>query len=1076
MAFLNVFTKSAKPIAGKGTIGRYTAGGISAGGWVTDYSPTKWDMERNMAQGYDRVVWVFRCVHVIASAQASVTIKLKDFSTPHGEIVSNKDFEYLLNRKSNPYENAWKFRYRLSSQLLLSPQGAFVEIIKSDAGAVKELYLLDPGTVKPLKSATKWVDGYEVTRPNGEKDRLKPDQILWLMNTPHPLNPYRNVTPLESAGISIETDYFARLYNRNFLRNDGRPGMLIGIDADMNSEDAEELRNLFTGGFSRAGETRIVDSKGLSVVDLTVRPRDAQWDNAIASAKDNIMAAFGVPSSMLGNASGRCLRASELVTLSNGEIKKAEELVGQQFKLLQPFKGIVREVYGVADYAKKETIYRLTTFSGRTIETNGEHPLFMATSANQGPFKRDIFPHGWTEMSAIKAQYARNDAHNLSSNGNGIYTEVAIPVEFEACDPQVRDPDDCRDIGEDGERIPDFIFTADIESQRAFISGLYTKHGRLSQHTSFDIYPPSVEYARRLQRLLQRIGVHSSVTTKKLRHMVSVSGKINMFNFLAQIELEDEAKDKAETVWERLQADKTREQNSFRSDGLPIGFIWDRVYSVEEIGEDQTVAITLKDGDHSYLGLFWEHNTFDNAEAESEWFWTETMKTHCDSIALALEPLTEGMDEDIRPEFEYEEIDVLQRASRRREDKHKQEFLSGAITLDDLRERLGEPRLDMPHTRVLYLPNTVIVGTPEDVAIVKASQLSAPDPNALPGGIPGANPMIAGPTGGDGVVGGVNDIVQGELAASGSPQASQTINDQAARALRSARVTANSPLAVNPNSNVDVYERIDSMTNKSYKKTSIKQIDTKSDIHKDTRNRLLGFVEGTIDSWSDRQLNVVSDRLTHSKVRKGTRHWEGEPGIKSLDTSYIVTSEWSSELVKSIHAYLVPTLIKVGYAEVNRLKDAGFKADFETSFADDIASVVNQRLAKAAHNQSELVSRHIGILDSDSKSIQEIQSTINSKAFDRERWSVEMAQWITTFALESLYEKIYTLVEGKVYKVWNAGSHERFRDGHGDLDGKMVSFDENFDVNGVEMAYPAYSIGNKESDHCSCWLYYGVDV
>lgn len=1072
MGFLEIFTKADKPIAGAATIGRYTAGGITSGGWINDYSTSGWDLGRNIAKGYERVVWVFQCVHIIASAQASVTVELKDFSTPHGEIVDDKEFNFLLNRKANPFENAWKFRYRLSAQLLLSPLGAFVEMVRTPAGVIKELYLLDPGSVTPIKSPTKYVKGYRVSRPGGEIDVLQPDRVMWLMNHPHPIDPYRNVTPLESAGISIETDYFARLYNRNFLRNDGRPGMLIGIDADMNSEDAEELRNIFTGGPSRAGETRIVDSKGLSVVDLTVRPRDSQWSEAINTSKENILAAFGVPASALGNAAGRCLRASELVTLSNGEIKKAEELVGQTFKLLQPYKGEIREVDAKADYAKKETIYRLKTFSGRTIETNGEHPLFMATSANQGPFKRDIFPHGWTEMKNIKAQYERNDARNLSSSGNGIYTEVAIPVGFDAASSQIRDPDDCWEVGEDGERIPDFMFSADIEAQRAFISGLYTKHGRLSQHTSFDIYPPSVEYANRLQRLLQRLGIHSSVTTKKLRHMVSISGKINMFNFLAQIELEGEAKTKADAVWERLQADKTREQNSFRSDGLPAGFIWDRVYSIETIGEDQTVAITVPHGDHSYIGLFWEHNTFDNAEAEMEWFWTKTMKTHCDAIALALEPLTDGMDEDIRVQYKYEEIDVLQRAERRREDKHKQEFLSGAITLDDLRERLGEPRLDMPHTRVMYLPNGVIVGTPEDVAVVKASQLSTPDAGALGGGIPGANPLTAGPTGGDGVVGGVNDMVQGELAAAGSPQASQTVNDQAARALRSARVTANSPLAVNPNSNVDVYERIDSMTNKKY---TVKQVDTHTDIHRDLRNKMNGFLEGFIDSWSDRQLNVVGDRLMHAKVRKGTRHWEGEPGTKSLDTAYVVTEDWATSLSDSVQDYLKLALPKAAYAEVNRLKDMGIAT---TISDDDIAAIIAkvwERVDRAAGNQSALVAKHIGVLDADNKSLPEIKGTITADAFDRRRWATKMAQWVTTYSLEAVYAEIYSNVGGKAFKIWNTGPDEQFRDGHGSQSGKMLSADAQFDVNGVKMAHPARVTG-PESDHCSCWLYYGVDV
>src|SRR5690349_6093704 len=141
MGFLDIFTKADKPVAGASTIGRYTAGGISSGGWINDYSSNGWDLGRNISKGYERVVWVFKCVDAIASAQASVTVYLKDFSTAHGEVVNDKDFNFLLNRKANPYENSWKFRYRLSAQLLLSPLGAFIEVVKTPAGVIKELYL-----------------------------------------------------------------------------------------------------------------------------------------------------------------------------------------------------------------------------------------------------------------------------------------------------------------------------------------------------------------------------------------------------------------------------------------------------------------------------------------------------------------------------------------------------------------------------------------------------------------------------------------------------------------------------------------------------------------------------------------------------------------------------------------------------------------------------------------------------------------------------------------------------------------------------------------------------------------------
>jgi hypothetical protein len=238
---------------------------------------------------------------------------------------------------------------------------------------------------------------------------------------------------------------------------------------------------------------------------------------------------------------------------------------------------------------------------------------------------------------------------------------------------------------------------------------------------------------------------------------------------------------------------------------------------------------------------------------------------------------------------------------------------------------------------------------------------------------------------------------------------------------------------------------------------------------------MTGFLEGFIDSWSDRQLTVVGDRLMHAKVRKGTRHWEGEPGTKALDTSYVVTEDWVGELSDSVEKYLKSALTNAAYAEVNRLKDNGISAHINQDDIDAIVTKVWTRVEGAALNQGDLVAKHIGVLDADSKSLQEIKDTLTPDAFDRPRWSMKMAQWITTYALEALYDNIYSNVSGKAFKIWNTGADEQFRPGHADLDGKMLSVDSMFEVGEVKMAHPARVTGI-ESDHCSCWLYYGVDV
>ena len=57
--------------------------------------------------------------------------------------------------------------------------------------------------------------------PQGDKRIIKPDNVIWIRR-PHPLDPYLSMTPMQAAGVAIEVENLAKIYNRNFLVNDGR--------------------------------------------------------------------------------------------------------------------------------------------------------------------------------------------------------------------------------------------------------------------------------------------------------------------------------------------------------------------------------------------------------------------------------------------------------------------------------------------------------------------------------------------------------------------------------------------------------------------------------------------------------------------------------------------------------------------------------------------------------------------------------------------------------------------------------------------------------------------------------------
>lgn len=267
-----------------------------------------WDIERAYREGLAKVTWVFRCVDAISGNQARLPAVLRKNNSPYGEIVTkgrNTKTLDLLNTTPNDHENAFVFRYRLSSQLLMSSRGVFIEKIQARDGATMALHLLPPQSTAPIPDPRKFVSGYEVKLPNGETVTLPPEKVIWIRR-PHPLDPYLSMTPMEAAGVAIEIENLAKVYNRNYLINDGRPGAILNVRGEIDEDDKDELRSRFRGNLNRTGQTTVISSEdGIDYIDTSANPRDAAYLQMREITKEEILAAFGVPESVIGNAAGR---------------------------------------------------------------------------------------------------------------------------------------------------------------------------------------------------------------------------------------------------------------------------------------------------------------------------------------------------------------------------------------------------------------------------------------------------------------------------------------------------------------------------------------------------------------------------------------------------------------------------------------------------------------------------------------------------------------------------------------------------------------------------------------------------
>ncbi|MFC9280839.1 phage portal protein [Streptomyces collinus] len=279
--------------------------------WGTPGRADGWDMERVIIEGYERSIWTFKSVEAISKHASTLPIQIGRGGDERRfeETLDEHPLLKLLNKKANPLETGDVFKKRLSAQLLLSKKGVFIEKTYSRGGTLVRLDLLPPDRVQiiPDDRNADYVKHFEFTDYSGQVRELLPKHVIWIRD-PHPTDPFCGVTPLEAAGLSIDLDVKARTYNISFIDRDARPGGILGIDLEgVDPREVERIQKRLAPGAHNAGELALVGTGpgGMNYVDTAARPREMAYETLSSTSKEEILAAFGVPESIVGNASER---------------------------------------------------------------------------------------------------------------------------------------------------------------------------------------------------------------------------------------------------------------------------------------------------------------------------------------------------------------------------------------------------------------------------------------------------------------------------------------------------------------------------------------------------------------------------------------------------------------------------------------------------------------------------------------------------------------------------------------------------------------------------------------------------
>lgn len=744
-------------------------------GYVVPGQPytVDWDTDRSVREGYAWNPWVFRCIEFIAANERARRIVLRQEDPDTGPIMEPGQLDReqtkllrRLNRRANEWEIAQIWRHRLIAQFLLSSRGVFVEAVRARGGGIHSVYLLDPDRVVPVPGRRKTnpqdpnelgvvtpIETFRVTtavangapiwdyRPPFDPDaspEQQPSGIVWI-RSPHPTIFERGMSPMEAAGLSVDLDRYARLYNRRFMTEDGRPGGIAAVKGPIEDAYAQMLENRFNGGPDVSGaRTLVIEADEVSWVDTSGNPRDTQWADTMDRTKREICVAFGLPESVVSDASGQCVDDETEALTQRGWVSGDEITTDDTILSMDPADGVLK-------WSPVHEVYR-AHYRGVMYRLKHSHADFLVTAGHNWAVEtraRDCQRGVDTPYLLRKVEdLSRSDRIRAIGDAECSVTDAAYSNAFVEL------------VGwavTEGHYYPDAWSTEHRPTKIAQSVCLRQKAGPNIERIEACLKEAGARFVKGcdLDRPMYRFNVRGEVAAAL--HQVSPDRVMSLsFLFaltaeqrelLLQTMIDGDGCRQASTASWTFAQEKKAASEAFVVLATLCGYTTSmrereftyRYKGVERQARDWIVVVrqrkvmTIQRDTRTvehYDGKIWcprtsygtfvarRHgkvivtgNTFDNADADYAKAWEHGMLPLFRLLDAQLDVLTPGgFDDDTYLAHDVSDVWVLGRYKRAREDRAAANLAIGAITVDEYREVLELDPWDVPGSRVLWIP------------------------------------------------------------------------------------------------------------------------------------------------------------------------------------------------------------------------------------------------------------------------------------------------------------------------------------------------------------------------------------
>ena len=224
------------------------------------------------------VAAVYACVRCVAEGLSGLPLQVFRRRDDDGrDLARDHPLYAILHDRPNRWQTSFEWREMTTAHVLLRGN-AYSEIVATGGAAVAELVPLHPDRVRPYWTADGKV-AYRYSPARGGQRVILAGEMFHLRGLGLDDDMLCGLNPIQLHRETVGTSMAARTYAGRFLKNDGRPSMIItGVKVAENPEDKANQRKLWQEKLSGANRYGVLTlPTGMEAKAIGLSNVDAQF-------------------------------------------------------------------------------------------------------------------------------------------------------------------------------------------------------------------------------------------------------------------------------------------------------------------------------------------------------------------------------------------------------------------------------------------------------------------------------------------------------------------------------------------------------------------------------------------------------------------------------------------------------------------------------------------------------------------------------------------------------------------------------------------------------------------------------